>query len=107
METHSNITIDANVKQFIVWLFLIIVFAYWNHNKKTKPVKINYKDDDDADWDTFGMVRKLTPEQVRAQPGYENLSDELVNEKIETLYKLSLIGYNVFRSADDQCFFIE
>ena len=53
------------------------------------------------------MVRKLTPEQVRSQPGYENLSDEIVHEKIETLYKLSLIGYNVFKNGDDQGFYFE
>ncbi len=107
MELNNNITIEKKIREFIVWKFLLIVFAYWNKHRKTQPAAINYKDDNTQDWDSFGMVRKLTPEQVRAQPGYENLSDEVVNEKIETLYKLSLIGYNVFKNGDDQGFYFE
>jgi hypothetical protein len=107
MELNNNITIDSKIREFIVWLFLLIVFAYWNKHRKKKPPVINYKEDIDANWDSFGMVRKLTPEQVRSQPGYENLSDEIVHEKIETLYKLSLIGYNVFKNGDDQGFYFE
>lgn len=85
-ERESSSWIEEFAPLILVAILLLIIFLNKDSGKQND------------EWDELGSVRKLRPEQIRAEPGYENLSDEEVDNIIETNYQLSLICYNHFKS---------
>lgn len=45
-------------------------------------------------------VQKLTIEQVRNQSSFSNISDEEALSIIESLYKLSIVTYKIFKDEE-------
>lgn len=102
METKTIFELLSRKPDFVALLILFFLISV----ALTSISPINYNDEI-CDWDSLGRVRKLTPEQVRSQPGYEQLSDEEVAQKIEALYQLSLLSYNYHKNKSDGGFSIE
>jgi hypothetical protein len=100
-------------RMLAVFVFIIIVLlANWNtlKNAKKKPVQLNINFDSPPEakenWDEFGLVNRITPEQLRTYPGYEQISDEEAGPIINVLYWFSIIGVNVYKTQTDQSIFI-
>ena len=95
-------------------LFIIILWAWKPKKNKTKKptdpgqLKINFEEPTDQyyDWDQFALVDRLTPDQLRKYPGMNNLTDEEAEKKCNTLYMLSIIGFNTYNVQSDQSIFI-
>jgi len=43
------------------------------------------------------VFKRLTPEELRSFPGFENYTDERAEETIQTLVNLSLIYFDLFK----------
>jgi hypothetical protein len=99
METKSIFEWLAKESDFLAVLFLLFLLLLHWKSEKEKSVRSRAPiSEREYNWDPFGTVRKLTREQIRAEPGYENLSDEEVDNIIETNYQMSLICYNSYKA---------
>lgn len=50
--------------------------------------------------DNFDNPRRLTTEQVRSFAGLENISEEVAQQIIDGLYKLTIITYKKFKNGN-------
>jgi hypothetical protein len=41
---------------------------------------------------------KITPNEVKKYPGFEDLNEEETNEIIESLFQLSLVAYSIYHN---------
>lgn len=46
---------------------------------------------------TTEAIKRLTPDELRGFPGFENYTDEQAEETIQTLVNLSLIYFDLFK----------
>lgn len=84
------------VAELLIFFLLLLDWVSrknWIPSEARLPVT-----EEEYNWDQLGTVRKLTREQIRAEPGYEDLSDKEVDNIIETNYQLSLICYNNYKA---------
>lgn len=47
----------------------------------------------------MSLRKRLTIEELRAFPGFENYTDEMAEETIKTLEKLSILFYDLHQKA--------
>lgn len=94
MNTLSIFELLSKEHHFVTLLFLL--FAVGIHH--LLPKNESYPEHDT--WDGLGIIKKLTPEQIKSEPGFEHFSDEEVMNIIESNYKLSLIAYNYYKTIN-------
>lgn len=64
-------------------------------NRLTKNNDPNY-----VPYECIETVQKLTIAQVRNQSSFSNISDEEAIEIIESLFKLSIVTYKIFKDEE-------
>ncbi len=110
METKQTTMTEIGRNLAVILFIIIVLFSNWNHLRKKKAVqlKINFDNpvEHEENWDEFGLVSRLSIQEFRKFPGCEHYSDEEANSLIDSLYKLGIIGYNVFGSQTEQSIFI-
>jgi hypothetical protein len=85
----------------IVFFTLWFAFCYSKSDRKQKS-NINYRSTSNESvllfslFDNLALPKKLTVEEIRSYPGLSALSDEEAIEKIEGLYKLSILTYKIY-----------
>lgn len=94
METKTIFNLLCQKPDLCIWLILFLAILTYSSDGYINSPSHN----EEENWDPLSMICKLTPEQIRSEPGYENLSDEEVNNIIESNYQLSLIAYNHYKS---------
>ncbi len=107
METKSIFEGLAKESDSLAVLFLLfLLLLRWISEKDWVTVESREPvPEREYNWDPLGTIPKLKREQIRTEPGYENLSDEEVDNIIETNYQMSLICYNNYK-ADITSFYI-
>lgn len=67
-------------------------------NDKNRLTKNN--DPSNVPYECIETVQKLTIDQVRNQSSFSNISDEEALSIIESLYKLSILTYKIFKDEE-------
>ncbi len=69
--------------------------------KKNDKNRLNKNNDSNyVPYECIETVQKLTIEQVRNQSSFSNISDEEALSIIESLYKLSIVTYKIFKDEE-------
>ncbi len=108
METKQTTPTEIG-RNFAVLIFIfLILLCDWSAKRKKTQVKITFDEvlNHEEDWDEFGLVSRLSIEEFRKFPGCGHYTDEESKGIIDSLYRLGIIGYNVFGSQTEQSIFI-
>lgn len=86
-------------------VFLPLLFQSTQFNEEKTKQEINFSPTSNESRflysyaDKENVSKKLTVEQLRKFEGLENIGDQEAFEKIDGLYKLSIITYNIFKNG--------
>lgn len=96
---------ESEYKENILVILLIVFCCIGSFSRKRKNSH-NRKSETNSreDWDQFGLVRKLSIEQLRFYDGFKDVTEKQANEIIESLYQLSILTFNVYKK--EHCFLI-
>lgn len=97
---------NDTLREFIA--LVILSFFIWLDFKLKSNYRIQFfsKKDEDLYWNDLIPKPILTTKKLRSYKGCENYSDEEAEQVIETLFQLSILGFNAFESKYEQSIII-
>ncbi|MDF2449437.1 MAG: hypothetical protein K0R26_1941 [Bacteroidota bacterium] len=96
----------ANKYKDDILAILLLLFCYMGSFSLKQKISKEKKTDLNSieNWDQFGLVRKISVEQLRSCDGFNEVPDKQASEIIESLYQLSILSFNIYKN--EKCFLV-